>query len=162
MVSLQPRCATFIPNPADSTTGMSFTAPNQVAWRLPIAFQIVFALIICCTIMSLPESPRWLILKGREDEAIDVLAALADTSTDDKFVRNEFEAIRDTVLEQSKGSFKDLFAMTRDREFHRVVLAYVNQMFQQISGKINPRARTLLPQNFSLLQGTHTAMQQAL
>lgn len=125
---------------------MSFTAPNQVAWRLPIAFQIVFALIICCTIMGLPESPRWLILKGREDEALDVLAALADQSSDDKFVRNEFEAIRDTVLEQSKGTFRDLFVMTKDRERHRVILAYVNQMFQQISGKklSSPLALSLL------------------
>lgn len=114
--------------------GMSFTAPNQIAWRLPIAFQIVFALIIVCTIMGLPESPRWLILKGRETEAMEVLTALADADENDKFVRNEFQAIKDTVLEQASGTFSDCFAMTRDREFHRVALAYINQMFQQISG----------------------------
>lgn len=113
---------------------MSFTTPNEISWRLPIAFQIVFAIIIVTGIVGLPESPRWLILKGREDEALEVLAALADAEPTDKFVLNEFQAIKDTVLEQAKGTFKDLFAMTRDREFHRVVLAYVNQMFQQISG----------------------------
>lgn len=43
-------------------------------------------------------------------------------------------AIKDTVLEMSKGGFRDLFTMGPDRHFHRVVLAYVNQMFQQISG----------------------------
>ena len=31
---------------------------------VPIAFQIVFALIILGLILELPESPRWLILKG--------------------------------------------------------------------------------------------------
>ena len=42
--------------------------------------------------------------------------------------------IKTTVMEMSKGSFRDLFTMTEDRHFHRLVLAYVNQMFQQISG----------------------------
>jgi predicted MFS family arabinose efflux permease len=47
---------------------------------------------------------------------------------------NEFHAIKDTVIEASKGSFRDLFTMNEYRHFHRVVLGYVNQMFQQISG----------------------------
>lgn len=94
---------------------MSFTQPNPIAWRLPVAFQIVFALIILVCIPGLPESPRWLILRGREDEAVEVLAALADRDVDDKVVQNEFLAIKDTVLEMSKGTFKDLFTMTQDR-----------------------------------------------
>ena len=34
----------------------------------------------------------------------------------------------------SKGSFRDLFTMGEDRHLHRTILAYVNQVFQQISG----------------------------
>ena len=105
-----------------------------MAWRFPLAFQAVFALIIFGTVLGLPESPRWLILKGRDAEALEVLQALNDADADDKYIHNEFEAVKDTVLEMSKGNFKDLFTMGRDRHFHRVVLAYVNQMFQQISG----------------------------
>ncbi|KAI2643153.1 general substrate transporter [Xylaria nigripes] len=113
--------------------GFSF-APSSVAWRFPIAFQLVFCIFILCLVWNLPESPRWLILKNRDDEAIEVLAALADSSPDDKMIQDDFLAIKETVLEMSKGSFSDLFKMTKDREFHRTMLAYVNQLFQQISG----------------------------
>ncbi|KAK8135765.1 Sugar transporter STL1 [Apiospora sp. TS-2023a] len=110
--------------------GFSF-APGSVAWRFPLAFQIVFCLFILATIWNLPESPRWLVLKEREDEALDVLAALADTTIDDKDVRNEFIAIQDTVLEMKKGRFRDLFTQGKDRNFHRTLLGYTNQMFRE-------------------------------
>ena len=50
------------------------------------------------------------------------------------YLRSEFQAIKDTVMMMDSASFKDLFTMGKDRHFHRVALAYVNQMFQQISG----------------------------
>ncbi|KAI1391397.1 general substrate transporter [Hypoxylon trugodes] len=114
--------------------GCSFVEGSSVAWRFPLAFQIVFCLLILATIWNLPESPRWLILKDREEEAREVLAALMDTEIHNKEVENEFTAIKETVAEMSKGSFADLFTMDKDRNFHRTVLAFVNQMFQQISG----------------------------
>ncbi|KAK2608184.1 hypothetical protein N8I77_006808 [Diaporthe amygdali] len=113
--------------------GLSF-APGSVAWRFPLAFQIVFCLFILAFIPGLPESPRWLILKGREDDAREVLAALSDVDVSDKIINSEFNEIKDTVLEMSKGTFADLFTMGKDRNLHRTLLAYINQMFQQISG----------------------------
>lgn len=114
--------------------GFYFLDPNPIAWRFPLAFQVVFCIFILATVLSLPESPRWLILKGKDKEAVRVLAALSDKPDDSKEIQAEFVAIKDTVIEMSKGSFRDLFTMGPDRHFHRTVLAYVNQVFQQISG----------------------------
>ena len=113
--------------------GFSYLDPSPIAWRFPIAFQIVFALVILAFIMELPESPRWLILKGKEDEALVVLGALSDLPYDDPYIHGEFSAIKDTVIEMSRGTFADLFTMDHNRHLHRTVLAYVNQVFQQVS-----------------------------
>lgn len=114
--------------------GLLFTDPNPVSWRFPLAFQIFFAVIIIAFVMFLPESPRWLVLKNRENDAREVLSSLLDDDPDSTIVQNELIAIKATVLEMAKGSFRDMFTMGEDRHLHRTLLAYVNQMFQQISG----------------------------
>ncbi|KAK4695568.1 hypothetical protein P7C71_g2206, partial [Lecanoromycetidae sp. Uapishka_2] len=99
--------------------GFSFLDPSTIAWRFPIGFQIIFALAILLFVLELPESPRWLILKGKEDEAMSVLSALSDRSSDDPYIMGEFAAIKDTVLEMSQGGFADLFTTGEERHFHR-------------------------------------------
>ena len=92
--------------------GFSFL-DGDIAWRFPIAFQILLCLFIVGTILGLPESPRWydpqdsfggewsiakqryrLIYKGRDEEALQVLAALSDLPEDDEKVQSEFQAVR--------------------------------------------------------------------
>ncbi|KAF2215453.1 hypothetical protein CERZMDRAFT_94864 [Cercospora zeae-maydis SCOH1-5] len=132
--------------------GFSFLEPSTISWRFPIAFQIIMALFIVALIPGLPESPRWLVLKGRDAEALEVLTALNDTTEDDPKVQTEFQAVKDTVFEMAKGSFMDCFAFNRNRNFHRTALAYVNQMFQQISGIniITYYAATIFQNNIGL------------
>ncbi|KAB8290207.1 hypothetical protein EYC80_011076 [Monilinia laxa] len=112
----------------------SFLEPSSVAWRFPIAFQILPAVLLLAFILELPESPRWLVLKGHEAEAKCVISALADLPEDHHLVRTEFTEIKDTVFEAANYGYRDLFTMGPERNFHRVVLAYFSQVFQQISG----------------------------
>jgi len=107
---------------------------NSIGWRFPIALQMLFSVLVMVLIIGLPESPRWLILQGRERAALEVLSALNERPVDDPYVQNEFTAIKDTILEMSRGAFVDMFTMDKNRHFHRTALAFVAQVFQQISG----------------------------
>jgi len=50
------------------TLGTSFIKSNW-SWRIPLIFQCVPAGVVCLVVFLLPESPRWLIAQGRDDEA---------------------------------------------------------------------------------------------
>lgn len=113
--------------------GFSFVQ-SSAAWRTPLAFQIFFCIIILSFIWNLPESPRWLILKDKDAEAKEVLSLLNDIDVTHKTVVDEYQAIRESVDEMAKGRFSDLFSNDMDRNFHRSMLAYWSQVFQQISG----------------------------
>ena len=114
--------------------GMSFVEWSSASWRVPIAIQLFFAVITMGILVFMPESPRWLILSGREDEALNVLSALNDQDRNEHDVRQEFIQIKDAVIEMAKGGTNDIFSMGDYRHLHRVVLAYVLQIFQQMSG----------------------------
>jgi MFS family permease len=56
--------------------------PDDLVWRFPIAFQIVFGIIIIVGMWFLPDSPRYLISKGKVHEGEYVLAALGGFEID--------------------------------------------------------------------------------
>ncbi|KIW13324.1 hypothetical protein PV08_08512 [Exophiala spinifera] len=70
------------------------------AWRLPSALQGVLTLISVTVLPFVPESPRWLVYRGRQAEAMSVLAATyADGNREDPVVMVTYKEICD-VLER--------------------------------------------------------------
>jgi len=107
---------------------------SSAAWRVPIAFQIPMMFIVAIALFFLPESPRWLILNGRAEEALQVLAALDDRSPGDAVVYKEFLAIKDAVIEMGAGGFGAIFSNDEARHGHRTLLACLIQGLQQTTG----------------------------
>ncbi|KAG7797281.1 hypothetical protein KL944_004766 [Ogataea haglerorum] len=118
--------------------GFYFTK-GSVAWRFPVAFQMIFPLIILPFIMKLPESPRWLIKKGHYERARIVFASLDGVSTVDPEVEEQINDVRVSLLEeQLEGgdtfTASKLFTQGEHRDFHRMCLGLWAQIFQQITG----------------------------
>lgn len=84
----------------------------------------------------LPESPRWLVSKDREDEAFAVLTKYhAEDDPSSVLVQAEMAQIRATIkleMEHSKQSWKDMLATAGMRR--RVVIAVFLGLFTQMSG----------------------------
>ncbi|KAI1075299.1 general substrate transporter [Whalleya microplaca] len=75
------------------TFGMSY-APGSVAWRFPLALQFIFILTLFATVPWLPESPRWMIGKGRIKEANAILADLEGMEVQDPYIVTQSKEIQ--------------------------------------------------------------------
>lgn len=60
--------------PAAAITYGTNNISNNWSWRIPLILQCFTCLIVIVSIWFIPESPRWLLTHGREEEALAFLA----------------------------------------------------------------------------------------
>ncbi|KAE8364521.1 major facilitator superfamily domain-containing protein [Aspergillus caelatus] len=126
--------------------GVTATGPNwysfiflfdwisSVTWRLPLASPCFLCLISLCWAPVWPDSPRWLIKKGRIEEAREILAMLRDEPSDSPSLVHQIEEIEASLQETGQGSFRDIFRNGPARFANRAFIAVSTQMGQQICG----------------------------
>ncbi|KAH9938532.1 general substrate transporter [Fomitopsis serialis] len=112
---------------------------SSAQWRVPIAIQILFAVMMVGGIFFLPESPRWLAKHGRDAEALAVIAALEDKDYTAESVQLTYHGIREALSaeganEPQRSALSHIFTNGRSQNFRRAAIGVVNQCFQQISG----------------------------
>lgn len=107
------------------------------SWRLPVIVQAGWNTIQLPLLVFLcPESPRWLILKGRTTEAKDILAKYhANGDLDDELVQLEYEEILATTqAETQKGKNSWRALISSKANIHRVLLAAFLGLGSQLVG----------------------------
>jgi SP family sugar:H+ symporter-like MFS transporter len=66
---------------------------NSGSYRIPIAIQLAWALILGAGIASLPESPRYFVKRGKVDRAIKSLCSLRGQPDDSEYIQAEIAEI---------------------------------------------------------------------
>ena len=110
--------------------GLSFATKESGNWRGTIVFPVIFSLLAIPVVLMMPESPRWLVRKGRLEDARHVLEALENQGRDSELINRELAEMQHS-LREVRGSFKDLFHNGKERVLNRTLLAMCAQMFQQ-------------------------------
>ncbi len=95
---------------------------NQVGWRWMFASELIPATIFFVLLFFVPESPRWLILKGRVDEAFRILKKLGGEDS----AKQEIIEIEKTVQQRSGKLFSFGYAI--------IIIGVLLSVFQQFVG----------------------------
>jgi hypothetical protein len=79
--------------PAGGCTGQS-----EASWRLPLAIQIVPAIVLGIGMLFFPDSPRWLMMKERDDDSLTALSRLRRQDRSSPALQNEYLEIRASIM----------------------------------------------------------------
>ncbi|KAG6850557.1 hypothetical protein H0H93_011756 [Arthromyces matolae] len=113
------------------------TRDDHSSYRIPIAIQFIWAAILSAGMTFLPESPRWLIKRGRDDEAAASLGRLTGYKKGDPELEAELHEIRanlEAELALGESSYLDCFRFTKNKIALRTLTGIFIQAWQQLTG----------------------------
>eukprot|EP00833_Pecoramyces_ruminatium_P011701 jgi/Orpsp1_1/1185733/evm.model.c7180000094998.1 len=108
---------------------------GEVQWRVAVGCQFIPAVLFILLVWFAPETPRYLLLKNKEDKALNILSKVREKPEDDKEIVEEFTDMRDKLkveLVAGIASWKELFE--NKRYFYRIVIASGLQFLHMLVG----------------------------
>jgi hypothetical protein len=110
--------------------------------RVAMGIQMVPCLILLILICFVPESPRYLMYRNHDCDALRVLSKIHnDDSTDQPGVYMEYVAIQQSINHEktfkNRNSYARVFSGSPENNRRRLILGVLTQGFQQLTG-INP------------------------
>ncbi|MGB5322525.1 sugar porter family MFS transporter, partial [Lutimonas sp.] len=107
--------------------GLSQQQNIDYGWRYMFWSELVPALAFLILLFMVPKSPRWLMIKGQEEEAKKVLVSIHGQELADK----EFGEIKDSIVQEGKLKKASIFQKSL---FPIVVIGTVLSVLQQFTG----------------------------
>lgn len=140
---------------------------EDLSWRFPIAFQTIFGLVVCVSMIFLPESPRWLLTHERYEDAEHVISALRGYELGSEETQTERDIILDSIRAsgfsgRKSTPVKALLTGGKTQHLRRMLIGSSSQFMQQVGGCnaviyyfpiLFERQITVGDQNMALLMG---------
>lgn len=119
------------------------SANPSFAWRFPLCLQVLSPLLLLAGSYWLPRSPRWLISKGRMDEAMGVIRRLRESADDpqDLVAKEEFyqtkEQLRLEAEKLSKTGHGVWTAVLKNKGYRkRMIIGFLTQWGAEFGGPL--------------------------
>ncbi|KAL2328940.1 hypothetical protein Fmac_022367 [Flemingia macrophylla] len=118
----------------------------KLGWRMMLGIGTVPSVLLTVGVLAMPESPRWLVMRGRLGDAIKVLNKTSDSKeeaemrlADIKQAAGIPESCNDEVVQVAKqsngdGVWRELFLYPTPMVRHILIAALGIHFFQQASG----------------------------
>ncbi|KAI8375070.1 general substrate transporter [Choanephora cucurbitarum] len=117
------------------TFGTSYVTSDW-SWRGPWLLHIIVCVIVGITVTFLPFSPRWLIDKGRHEEAKAVLSELHQVPTDHPIVLNEYNDISSEIeFERSQGD-RTYIELFQGHNLKRTLISFFISIGTSFTGSV--------------------------
>ncbi|KAF2109781.1 putative hexose carrier protein [Lophiotrema nucula] len=107
---------------------------DQWAWRVPLALQWLFPTPLMVLIWFAPESPWWLIRKGRKQEALHSIKRLGNLKTQPEEVLAMMD--RTVEIEKQLGGSPTLLDLVKGTDLRRTIITCLMYASQNFAGNL--------------------------
>jgi sugar porter (SP) family MFS transporter len=104
-------------------TNFFFVNMGDVAWRWMLGIMVVPAAVFAILLRLVPESPRWLVLQNRNDEALKIFEKIGEP-----------EALNNMLREQQSNTTGTKESLFNGKYNKPITYAVILAMFNQLSG----------------------------
>ncbi|CAG8033353.1 unnamed protein product [Penicillium salamii] len=104
------------------------------SWKIPLAAMFSFPLFVLVFFWFIPESPRWLVRKGQDEQAVKHLRWLKGSSVSEQEAIDEVHSLHESIHSdlETKGHWVDFLKGSNRR---RLGIAIGVAMFNQLTGQ---------------------------
>ncbi|CAB91170.1 High-affinity hexose transporter ght4 [Schizosaccharomyces pombe] len=107
---------------------------KTASWRTSFGINILWGIFLMVGVLFLPESPRYLIYKGRDEEALRIMCQTAELDPESEIIQTNFNTIKsDIEMEMAGGKARWPEVFGKEVRY-RTVLGFLTMLLRELIG----------------------------